>query len=84
MIKIKLKEMIANKEFTEGKRFMIKDIAIETDINRMTLSKMINKRGYNCGTENLNRLCKYFGCKIEDLLEYVDDSDIKEVVVQEN
>ena len=42
-----------------------------TGILRITLSKMINQKGYNTGTENLDRLCDYFGCLIEDLVEQV-------------
>jgi len=76
MLRFKIKEMIAKKEFADNQRIMIKEIAKTTGINRMTLSKIINKRGYNCRIENLNRLCKYFECRIEDLVEYVDDSDV--------
>ena len=39
----------------------------------MTLSKMINQRGYNTSTENLSRLCSYFGCRVEELVEYVPE-----------
>lgn len=78
MLKIKLKELIARREFELGKRILIQDIAAETGINRMTLSKMANHRGYSSRTENLDRLCAYFGCRIEDLLEYVPDSAIRE------
>lgn len=43
-------------------------------INRVTLSKMINQRGYSTVTDNLDKLCRYFGCGILDkLAEYVPD-----------
>ena len=39
----------------------------------MTLSKIVNERGYNTGSENLDRLCKYFGCSLSELAEFVND-----------
>ena len=78
MLRFKIKEMIANKEFSEGRRVTIGEVAEETGIHRMTLSKMINQRGYNAGTENLDRLCSYFDCRIEELVEYIPDSKISE------
>jgi len=46
-----------------------------TGIHRTTLSKIANQRGYNTGTENVDRLCEYFGCKVEDVIEYLSVSD---------
>ena len=31
------------------------------------------KRGENISTHTLNSLCKLLQCKVEDILEYVDD-----------
>ena len=73
MLRFKIKEMIANKEFAEGRRITIGEVAEATGIHRMTLSKMINQRGYNAGTDNLDRLCSFFGCKIEELVEHLPD-----------
>lgn len=73
MLRFKIKQMIANKEFNEGRRITIAEVAESAGIHRMTLSKMINQRGYNTNTENLNGLCRYFGCEIQDLVEYVPD-----------
>jgi putative transcriptional regulator len=50
------------------------EVAAETGINRMTLSKIANKPGANVTTDNLDRLCRYLDCRIEELVEYVDDS----------
>jgi putative transcriptional regulator len=73
MLRFKLKEMIAKKEFADDRRITIGEIAEKVGVHRMTLSKMINQRGYNTGTENLDRLCAYFGCEIEALVEYIAD-----------
>ena len=40
-------------------------------INRSTLSKILNLKGYSTGTDVLDKLCAYFGRRIEDLVEYV-------------
>jgi len=44
-----------------------------TGINRMTLSKMINHKGYSTVTDNLDKLCTFFGCKVEELIEHIPD-----------
>ena len=71
MLRFKIKEMIAKKEFAEDRRVTIAEIAEAAGIHRMTLSKMINQKGYNTGTENLDRLCDFFQCRIEDLVEHI-------------
>lgn len=76
MLRFRIKEMIANKEFEEGKRLTIGDIAKATNINRMTLSKMINHRGCTVGSDKLNKLCEFFDCKIEEIVEYVADEKV--------
>jgi putative transcriptional regulator len=39
----------------------------------MTLSKLANHRGYNPTADVLDRLCSYFGCKIEQLVEHIPE-----------
>lgn len=73
MIRLKIKELIAKKEFAEDRRITMGEVANAAGIHRMTLSKLINQRGYNTSTDNLNRLCAYFDCRIEELVEYVPE-----------
>lgn len=73
MLRFKLKEMIAKKEFEEGRRITIAEVAEGADIHRVTLSKMINRRGFTTNTDHLDKLCRYFNCRIEDLAEYIPD-----------
>jgi len=73
MIRFKIKERIADKEFSEDRRVTIGEVAEATGIHRMTLSKMINQRGYNAGTDSLDKLCKFFSCNVQDLAEYIAD-----------
>jgi len=72
-IRIRLKELVAEKEFREGRVVTFKEIAEETGIHRVTLSKLANNKNLNVGTDMLDRLCRYFGCRIEELAEYIDD-----------
>ena len=71
MLRFKLKELIAKKEFAEDRQITLKEIAAETGINRMTLSKIVNHKGYSTDTDNIDKLCSYFDCDVEDLVERV-------------
>ena len=73
MLRFKLQELIAEKQFREGKRVTLTELSQVTGINRVTLSKMINHRGYSTVTDNLDRLCNYFGCRIEQLIEHIPE-----------
>ncbi|KAE8436906.1 helix-turn-helix domain-containing protein [Vreelandella piezotolerans] len=73
MIRFKIKELIAKKEFAENRRITIGQVAEAAGVHRMTISKMINQRGYVTNTDTLNRLCEYFGCQLDDLAEYVPE-----------
>lgn len=75
MIRFYLQELMATKLFTEGKRVTLTELSEGTGISRVTLSKMVNQRGYNATTDNLDRICAFFGCKIEELVEYVPSTD---------
>ena len=69
MLRFKLKERIADIEFRERRRLALGDIADATGIGRATLTRM--NRGIAVRTDTLDRLCAYFNCRIEDLVEYV-------------
>ncbi|MEO8388012.1 helix-turn-helix transcriptional regulator [Polaromonas sp.] len=73
MIRFKLGEMIEKKQFTEGRRVTVNEIAAATGLNRMTLSKILNQKGYGTGTDTVDRLCQYFDCKVEDLMEHLQE-----------
>lgn len=73
MLKFKFKQLLAEKEFKDGKTVSITEVAKATGINRMTLSKIANKKGQSTVTDNLDKLCAYFECEISDLVEYVNE-----------
>lgn len=72
MIRFRLQELMAEKQFNEGRRITLTEVSAATGINRVTLSKMVNQRGYNTVTDNLDRLCEFFGCSLDKLAEYVE------------
>ena len=71
MIRFKLAEQIEKKQFLEGRRITVQEVADAAGVNRMTLSKILNQKGYSTGTDVLDKLCAYFGCRVEDLLEHL-------------
>jgi putative transcriptional regulator len=71
VIRFRLKELVADKEFREERVVTLSEIAEQTGIHRATLSKIANERGYNTGTDNVDKLCAYFGCDIQDLIQRI-------------
>ncbi|RDL45513.1 transcriptional regulator [Marinomonas piezotolerans] len=73
MLRFKLKEMLAEKSFQEGRRITMVEVAEKTGISRITLSKMANQKGYSTVTDNLDKLCAYFGCSLSEIAEYLPE-----------
>lgn len=73
MIRFKLKERMAEKEFQEDRRITLLEVAEATGIGRITLSRML-KPGAVVRTQTLDLLCTYFGCQLEELAEFIVDS----------
>ncbi len=75
MIRFRLKELIAEKEFQEGRRVTLEEVSRETGIHRTTLSRVSNQKGYVSSTDVIDKLCAYFNVKTNDVAEYIPDSD---------
>lgn len=73
LIRFRLKELIADKEFREGRVITLSEISKATGIHRATLSKIAHERGYNTGTDNVERLCRYFEKPVGEVIEYVEE-----------
>lgn len=85
MIRYKIRELLDEKNFQallahkrkgngeKFKRATMLDVARATGLNRMTLSKIAHTPGYSTVTANIDALCRFFDCRIEQLLEYVPD-----------
>jgi putative transcriptional regulator len=68
MIRCKLLQLMANKGIRQ-----ISTLAEETGINRKTLTFLVENKIKRYDADVLSRLCKYFGCQVGDILEYVKD-----------
>lgn len=71
MIRFKFQERLISKGFQEGRRVTLDEVAATTGIHRTTLSRLSNPLGSNITSDNLDRLCHYFGCQLHELAEYV-------------
>ncbi len=50
-----------------------RDIMKATGITEGTISNIKNNKNKNFRADTLDKLCKFFNCKIGDLLEYIPD-----------
>lgn len=74
MLRFKLRERISAKEIRDQRRISLQEIAQATGITRNTLSKLLRPQGCSIRTQNLERLCAYFDCRVEELVEYQRES----------
>ncbi|WP_043649603.1 helix-turn-helix domain-containing protein [Chitinilyticum litopenaei] len=56
------------------KRLKISDVARDTNLNRGTLTRLYHETAERIELEVLDALCRYFNCKIEDLIEYLPEA----------
>lgn len=76
VIRFHLKRLMSDWEFREGRRLTIAELAEGSTVARPTISRILNQRGYNTTTDNLGKLCAFFNCRVEELVEFVPDADI--------
>jgi putative transcriptional regulator len=73
MIYIQIKELIQAKSVAWGRRITLNELANATGISRMTLSRMVNNKGYSTVTDQLDKLCTFFECEIHELIRFVPE-----------
>ncbi len=73
MIRILVKQMLDDKNFTESKRTTLAELCTATGISKTTMNKIVNEPGYNVGMSCIDELCRYFSCQPGDFLKYVED-----------
>ena len=73
MIRIKYKQHLDDKCFSEKRKITLDTASKETGISRTRLNSIANTPGYNVGTDAIDKLCKYFDTTPCELLEYVED-----------
>lgn len=86
-IKLRLRELLAQRESRENRRIRLAEIAQATGISTNTLTPLINNQTDRVSLEALAKLCDYFHCAPTDLLQYSsaeptdeDAVDVREIV----
>lgn len=73
MIRFRLRELMAERQFREGKVITVADVAEATGIHRVTLSRILNQRGYATRTDIVEKLCRYFDCEVGEFMQLAPD-----------
>ncbi|SDE23620.1 helix-turn-helix domain-containing protein [Desulfuromonas thiophila] len=73
MIRFHLKKLISDWEFSKGRRLTFDELSQSTGIHRTTLSRIANLKGYNTTTDNIDVICRFFGCEVGQVMEYLAD-----------
>lgn len=81
MIYIQIKEVMQAKRVAWGRRITLNELATATGISRMTLSRMVNNEGYSTVTDQLDKLCTFFECEIQELVRFVPDTQLRNQAV---
>jgi putative transcriptional regulator len=74
-IQNKIKILIAEKEYREGRKLSYRTIAEEADISLSVLQDYVSQKVRRFDIQTLQKLCEYFACQPGDLLEYVPDKN---------
>ena len=56
------------------RKLKLVDVARETGLHRNTITLLYDETAARVELDAINRLCKFFNCKVEDLFEYVVDA----------
>lgn len=67
MINMKIHIMLAKKRMSQ------KQLSDETGIRLATISAYCTDKNKHIVKEHLDKFCKLFECKVEDLIEYTED-----------
>lgn len=67
MIKCHLSKLMGER------KIRIADLARALEVNRSTITLLYYEKAKRVELDVLDKLCKYFGCNISDLLEYQEE-----------
>lgn len=82
MIISHLKALIAKKEQMEKRAITYRTLSAETGLSTTTITKLATGSFANIGKSTLDRLCNYFGCQVNQILEYVPDHQVKQHTIE--
>ncbi len=75
MIRYHLKRLIADMEFIEKRRIGLTEISEKTGIHLSTISRIANQKASNTTIGNIEKLCAFLKCEIQELIEFMPDED---------
>ena len=55
------------------RKLKLVDVARETGLHRNTVTLLYNETAARVDLDAMEKLCKFFDCKVEDLFEYVSE-----------
>ncbi|PWI34725.1 hypothetical protein DI392_00095 [Vibrio albus] len=70
LIRYKIKELIEAKPLHNGRKVTLSYLAEQVGIQSSAMSKIANNKGYNTSMTTIDALCRFFDCRIEDVVEY--------------
>jgi len=73
MIRFRIKQLLADKEFKEKRKITLQEVADVTGIGRATLSRVTGTAKANTTTDVIDKLCSYFECSVSELMEHYPD-----------
>lgn len=73
MIIIKLQQLLDDKNVSQ------RALARELDIRQDTINKMCNNNAVFIRIDHLDKICAYFNCSLEDILEYSKESSFNSI-----
>ena len=75
MIQCRLRELMATKRRTDGRRINYAIVMAETGISTTTLTRLANDRSTRVAIATIDRLCAYFQAQPGDLFIHVEDRE---------
>ena len=68
MIRVKLREAMADHRRRTGERMTYERLAQATGLSRRTIESLASRPGYNSTLDTIAKLCHVLGCRPGDLL----------------
>lgn len=75
VIRNRFEELRLRKSREEGEKLPLKKIGAKTGLSETTLWRLSNGTNTRIDYTTIDVLCRYFGCSLGELLEYVEDKE---------
>ena len=76
MIYIQIQDILKAKRKAWGRKITLNEVSAATGISRTTLFRIMKNEGYSTVTDQLDKLCTFFECEINELVKFVPDSQL--------